>query len=143
MPKAHTLTPAATLKQLCPLLDAIGVTRVEARYDGSGDSGDFDDIVFIFTDRIALQDMDARDIEPRGSRMYLDEFRRTHTTADPAIFTAAQLTTFVDTLWEFLPGGWEINEGSYGEITVDTRTTKVTLDHNERIVEINSSHEEW
>jgi hypothetical protein len=143
MPKAHTLTPAAQLKQLCPLLDAVGVTRVEATYDGSGDSGDFQDIVFVFTDPVALHDGEARDGMTNGRRMYLEEFKRTHTSADPAILTPVQLDTFVDTLWGLLPGGWEINEGSYGEITVDTRTTKVRLDHNERIVEVNTSHEEW
>lgn len=143
MPKTKTLSAQEQLKQLCPLLAAIGVTRVEATYDGSGDSGDFQDIAFCFTDTVAQHDGHARDATTNGRRMYLDEFRRMHTTAENAIMPTPKLEEFVEALWQLLPGGWEIDEGSYGDITIDTARAKLKLVHNERIVETNTSTEEW
>lgn len=143
MPKTKTLSAQETLKQLCPLLAAIGVTRVKATYDGSGDSGDFQDVVFCFTDPVAEQDVHARDTSTNGRRLYLDEFRRTYTSADKSIMPTKKLEEFVATLWDLLPGGWEINEGSYGEIIINTISAKLNLTHHERIVEINTSTEEW
>lgn len=35
-------------------------------------------------------------------------------------------------------GGWEINEGSYGDLVVHVEEMMVTLEHNERIMEVNT-----
>ena len=34
-----------------------------------------------------------------------------------------------------LPGGWEINEGSYGQVEIDVATCKSKVVHNERVLE--------
>jgi hypothetical protein len=34
-----------------------------------------------------------------------------------------------------LPGGWEINEGSYGQVEIDIATFKSKVVHNERVLE--------
>lgn len=46
-------------------------------------------------------------------------------------------------MFNLLPDGWEIDEGSYGEITVDTMTTDITVEHNERYTDIRSSTERY
>lgn len=39
-------------------------------------------------------------------------------------------------------GGWEINEGSCGTITIDFATNKVRIEHNERVESWDSSESE-
>ena len=45
-------------------------------------------------------------------------------------------------LCQFLPGGWEINDGSYGTVQIDVKKKTVSIEHNERYTEVNSSEEE-
>ncbi|NBT75131.1 hypothetical protein EBZ80_24230 [bacterium] len=150
MAKAKTATtPASPIKDLCPLLEAIGVTRIEAEYDGSGDSGDFNSFTFVFDDPTVQNDVSVLNNmqSNRNTHMYLDQFRRTHcTSADatkPPIMTDAQLAALRDACFDLLPGGWEINEGSFGTIVVDVRRRKVRMEHNERIVEVATTNTEW
>jgi hypothetical protein len=142
------LSPAEKLKEICPLLAAVGVTGVSAEYEGSGDSGDFSNISFWFGDRFTKHDSDAFEASTNGRRMYLDEFKRTHTLPNPAnnmtpIISAEKFDEFEDTLFDLLPGGWEINEGSYGEVEIDVLKSKVKHEHNERVVETNTTTNEW
>jgi len=142
-----SLSPADKLKEICPLLSAIGVTRVVTTYDGSGDSGDLSDTRFCFHDRFSEHDNEAADSQTNGRYMYFDQFKSTHampTGSNPnPLITVKMLDAFYETLFELLPGGWEINEGSYGDIEIDVAKSKVKLVHNERIVETNTSQQEW
>lgn len=138
------LSPVEQLKEICPLLAAIGVTSVIAEYEGSGDSGDFNNICFRFYDQFTAHDGEAVESSTNGRRMYFDDFKRVHATAtDKPIISAEKLDEFSDTLWQLLPGGWEINEGSYGQIEIDVANGKVKHEHNERIVEVNTTTNEW
>jgi len=97
------------LKGICSELYAKGVTTISMTYDGSGDSGEIDSI--------AASDGDGKNVE----------------LADD---TSVKLK---DLLEVFLPDGWEINEGSYGEMEITLPEGKLHIDHSERIVETNSS----
>lgn len=148
MAKTKVKTPIEMLKEICPLFNALGVTRVVASYDGSGDSGDFQELCFWFCDPVAQHDSEAMESSTNGRRMYFDEFKRQY--ASPAMATVAapiispeKLEEFSDTLWNLLPGGWEINEGSFGEIEIDTLKGKIKQQHNERIMETNTTLNEW
>lgn len=142
-----TLSPSDRLKELCPLLAAIGVTRVVTTYDGSGDSGDLSDTRFCFFDRYSEHDNDAADSSTNGRYMYFDQFKNVHATPTPSnpkpLITPEMLDEFYDLLFRLLPGGWEINEGSYGDIEIDVAKSKIRLVHNERIVETSTSRREW
>ena len=142
-----TLSPSDRLKELCPLLAAIGVTRVVTTYDGSGDSGDLSDTRFCFFDRYSENDHEAADSQTNGRYMYFDQFKNAHATPTPSnpkpLITPEMLDEFYDLLFRLLPGGWEINEGSYGDIEIDVAKSKIKLVHNERIVETNTSRQEW
>jgi len=48
-----------------------------------------------------------------------------------------------DCAYDFLPGGWEINEGSFGDLKINTETAKATLEHNHRIQETEYMEEEF
>jgi hypothetical protein len=45
--------------------------------------------------------------------------------------------------WEFVPSGFENNEGGYGVLTVDIAEHKIHLEHSERIIETNDTEEEF
>lgn len=52
--------------------------------------------------------------------------------------SASEIESYIDSL---LPPGWEINEGSYGKVTMDTYDQSIHVDHND-IVET-AEHEEF
>jgi hypothetical protein len=41
--------------------------------------------------------------------------------------------------WQ-LPGGWELNEGSFGTVTINTLTGKGNVEHTWRV---ETTHDEW
>ena len=45
--------------------------------------------------------------------------------------------------WEFVPSGFENNEGGSGVLTVDIVEHKMYLEHSERVVETNDTEEEF
>jgi hypothetical protein len=46
-------------------------------------------------------------------------------------------------LYQFLPAGFEINDGGQGTLTIDTQTAKVTLAHQENYTETRDSTREF
>jgi hypothetical protein len=46
-------------------------------------------------------------------------------------------------IYEFLPSGFEINDGSQGTLTIDTQTAKVTIQHQENVTETRDSSREF
>lgn len=46
-------------------------------------------------------------------------------------------------VYEFLPAGFEINDGGQGTVTIDTRTAKVTIQHQENYTASNDSTREF
>lgn len=106
---------ADSLRELATRLKPFGVKTLTANYNGYGDSGDFESI----------------DVTPENLNLP-DILGAINTTED----------SLKDLLWPLLPGGWEINEGSYGEIVLDIDTGKIRRTHNERIQEINTTEDE-
>ena len=99
-----------------PALRSCGVANIEAAYSGYGDSGAIDGI------------------------QYRDEAgTRVDRTALPAP-VIAQLET---ALYEFLPAGFEINDGGQGTLTLDVQTAKVTLAHQENYTDTRDSTQEF
>ena len=131
------------IKNFCRLLSGHAVTEVVASYDGSGDSGNLD-IMF----RIApppRQAVGPRQIDAQITNVWRNsrEFFGTPQVETDPLITKEKIEEFEDALYEMLPGGWEINDGSYGEITVDMNDFKVRIEHNERITDVHSSSAEY
>lgn len=131
------------IKNFCKLLSAYGISRVEATYDGSGDSGDITEVEGIR--QLTQQEIDARvaigkQTNPTGlERVSLQDWLEKNVFRKPdALITKVQYEDFLDNLFSLLPAGWEINDGSFGEVTVIVGEEKITIDHNARYVEINS-----
>ena len=110
-------TAKARLKtEIIPRLKQWGVSKVRAEYSGYGDSGCIDGITYL----------DAHD-QPVNMALVLS-------ASDPAI---------EDVLYEFLPSGFEINDGSQGTLTIDVAAGTVTLEHQENYTETNDSTREF
>ena len=45
--------------------------------------------------------------------------------------------------WEFIPSGFENNDGGSGVLTIDVTTHKMHLEHSERVIETNDTEEEF
>lgn len=105
-------------------LVAVGVTQVIVTFDGYGDSGQVEDISAL----------------TNGETVNLPEAQiiiATTSWGDDAIVEQAMtVAEAVEQLaYDFLAethGGWENNDGTYGEFTFDVAEREITLDYNER-----------
>jgi hypothetical protein len=140
--KTKTKTPADIIKEMCGMLQSFGFNYLFAEFDGSGDSGDFDAITLMpkHPDSGARDSLDAAVNEEHQKSFHA--FR--HETLDNARTSTQQATLikqldeFEEALWQILPSGWEINEGSFGELHVDIANRKIHLVVNERISEVHT-----
>ena len=116
---------AANKTALFDALASAGITSVLVRFDGSGDSGQTEEIDAVAGDW-------PRDFPPGTipiSRAYWGaaEAERSECNVRDAVETLAYA------LLEETHGGWENNEGAYGEFTFAVTARTITLDYNERI----------
>ena len=100
-------------EQVLPRLTALGIRKVVGGYSGYGDSGDLHDLSCVGPDEKPVEIDDA--------------LRR----------------ELVDFLYEFLPDGYETNEGGQGDVTLDLSSMRIDVDHEENYTETKSSHEEF
>lgn len=106
-------TAAEFREQTLPKLQALGIEKVVGGYSGYGDSGD-------------LHDLDC--FGPEKQPVEIDESLR------------EVLRRF---LYEYLPDGYEINDGGQGNVTINLQTMRVELEHEENYTETRSSYEEF
>ena len=102
--------------EILPALVQHRVASVEAAYSGYGDSGAID----------GLQYRDAA-----GQRV------------DRETIPTTLVEELENVLYEFLPAGFEINDGSQGSLTLDVLTGKVTIQHQENYTASNDSTREF
>jgi hypothetical protein len=105
-------------------LERHGIEAVTLTFDGCGDSGqiDMDNAVVLGP----AQDLAAIRIEQRHARWDSEQIE----TVTLDLRTALENLAY--DLLEKSHGGWEINEGAFGEFTFETDTRSITLDYNER-----------
>jgi hypothetical protein len=102
--------------EIIPALMASGVANVEAAYSGYGDSGAIDGVQFRDKSGVRVE----REKIPAPLKEQLE-----------------------NVLYEFLPAGFEINDGGQGTLTLDVQTGTVKLEHEENYTESTSSINEW
>jgi hypothetical protein len=114
---AQLQTAKNTLRTtILPALLESGVANVEAAYSGYGDSGAIDGIQF--RDKAGVR-VDREKI-PVPLKEQLE-----------------------NALYEFLPAGFEINDGGQGTLNLDVQTAKVTIQHQENYTESRDSTREF
>jgi len=108
-------------------LAAAGVTTVTVPFDGEGDSGQLYDP--------CAKTLDATVAIPAGEIT----IREVPWNSDTITKTRRTLAEALDTLCyghlAYEHGGWENNEGAYGEFLFDVAKRTVTLDFNARFVD--------
>jgi hypothetical protein len=146
--KFDELDGVELIKSCCPLLSAYGVKTVTFEYDGYGDSGDFNQSYLHVLPSVqqineagALSTVPKAELYERAAnttRVHWDKFQNERTNEKNPVITNKLCQRFFDAVFDLLPGGWEINEGSYGTITIDVASASITVEHNERYTDVRS-----
>jgi hypothetical protein len=115
-------------------LAAAGICRVSVEFDGSGDSGQIEDILAwnAAGDTIPL---------PSDRKLQLPASQPDNPPAEMT-FQEAIETLAYDYLEDTHPG-WEINDGAFGTFVFDVPGRSVTLEHNERYTEVSTTSHEF
>ena len=106
-------------------LHAAGITSVLVHFDGCGDSGQIEDIDVMLGDQPA-------DFPPQSIALLRADWGDREATQSQCSIRDAVETLAYDFLQE-THGGWENNEGAYGEFTFNVEDHSIVLDYNERI----------
>ena len=115
--EARLETAKAKLKrEIIPRLKQWGVAKVKCEYSGYGDSGCINHIAYL---------------DAQGQPVNMDLVRA---ASDPEIERV---------LYEFLPAGFEINDGGQGTLTIDVQASKVTLTHETNYTASESTTKEF
>ncbi len=131
--RAETLRPA-NKTVLFDALAAAGITQVVVTFDGYGDSGQVESI------DAKAGDEDAALPSGMISLIFARWGQADATAQDMTIADAVEHLAY-----DFLSqthGGWENNDGAFGDFTFDVAERSITLDYNERYTATESySHE--
>lgn len=132
MQRERELENRANRDKLLALLRATGVETVSAHYDAYGDSGNIEEVVLL-----------PEPPKPEPIEVELEP-DRPQEDGDPRL-TKADASKLDDFLWStvyVLHPGFENNEGGYGDISWDVTADSISIEHNERFVDVNCySHE--
>lgn len=102
-------TARKELKRIAAELRAKGITKLHCSYNGEGDSGG---IQYTWYEKLdAFGPKDKKDFSEKDQEII--EFLAS----------------------EYLPAGFENNDGGFGDVTFDLENAEITVEHSERIVE--------
>lgn len=121
--RAATVRPA-NKTALFDALVAAGVTQVIVTFDGYGDSGQVEDIS-------ALTGGETVDL-PEAQITIATTSWGDDTITERAITVAGAVEQLAYDFLSETHGGWENNDGAYGEFIFDVAERQITLDYNER-----------
>lgn len=117
------------------ILEKEGVDSFEVLFDGSGDSGQIDEISL--DDKLLKKKMSGCKVK-NGTRWNPDT-----NSWSPVWEDNVNLQSLIEGVcYEVLEenfGGWEINDGSFGTFLFDVKKRKVSLTMNERVTEVNTN----
>jgi hypothetical protein len=151
-----------TLNHLCDILNKdFKIDKVLFSYSGCGDNGEVEDLEVLYREPldkeydkfkskwygVELVDNQVlylykvwdRDKKKTISLPHLDTdtniIRKRWCDGEHKEVNITLYDSLVDALYEMLPGGWEINEGSSGNIELDTKTKYLSHNHLEYVQE--------
>jgi hypothetical protein len=118
---------AAQLKAACAPLASVGIKNITWSYDGSGDSGD----------------MESRTITSIHGPCSDKDYAAAIKGLGQDLQKQLALEELEKAVWELLPGGFEVNDGGYGEVILDTTDRLISVQHNARITETEYSEKHY
>jgi hypothetical protein len=123
---------------LFDLLSSKGVATVTVTFDGGGDSGQIEEVVFLSAESDEISKVGISDIVVRGAKVDAgrvwseDGFKQSY-KSDPTV--EELIESFCYSALETLYGGWENNDGAFGEFLFRVNDRTVCFDFNERYTE--------
>jgi hypothetical protein len=137
--EATTATPTADIRArnkaiVFAALAEAGIRRVTVEYDGSGDSGQIENVE-------AWTAGNERMPFPTDPRIPLLSENPGHPRAAQNLQAAVESVA-----WDYLDDlyyGWENNDGAFGTFVFDVPARTLSLEHNERYTEVNTASHEF
>jgi hypothetical protein len=117
----------------------LGVTGIKIKYEGSGDSGCIEDVLYT-TDKLSENEEDAFDavksLEPWAQDV--KDLKKLHSGL------ASDIEIFAEEMILYDVVDWWNNEGGYGEMCILVPSGKYQVENNIRIVSVEDYiHEGW
>jgi len=129
----HTPPLSNSIDASARALAAAGIHRVTVDYDGSGDSGQIEDVA-------AWNAGDERIPFPSDRKIQLRSENPEYPLPEQSFEAAVE-----HLCWGYLEiyYGWENNDGAFGIFVFDVPARSITLEHNERYTEVNTTSHEF
>jgi hypothetical protein len=121
--------------RLLAFLSAAGITRVTIGFDGSGDSGQIEDIV-IFRGEETVE-------FPAGQVEVLELPYGMSEPVARSLGAQEAIETLCFSLLARKHSGWEDSDGAYGEFEIDVTGGTIALDFNERYTDPTNYSHSW
>lgn len=147
--KVDPRAPHEIIKDMCQLLEAWGVTRVECVYDynGRGTWASFTRLLCDYAERDEQNTSYLNGGRIPG-RLYADRDITTRTTPRGETALDSLLTEFVQhklisveerdkfkkALYDLLPENWATEPGSFGSLNINTLSSVICLRHTQRVI---------
>lgn len=132
--RAAELHPANKAALFAVLRDA-DITGIHVHFDGYGDSGQIEGVTAFGADGAECP---LPDLPVTIRKIYFGQ-DEPETLSEPL---AEAIETLAYAFLESTHGGWENNEGAFGEFVFDVAAGSITLDYNERFESVEHySHE--
>lgn len=120
-------------------LRQMGVESVTVEFDGSGDSGQIERVDYSPEQSEGFGDTEVPGTEHETSEWTGSGYRKV--TRDSTIRDLIEMLCYK--ILSFEHGGWEINEGSYGDFEIDVNNDTISLTYNQRVESVDTSYEEY
>lgn len=126
-------------ESLVRCLKDAGVKQVDVQFDGSGDSGQIEAIVYTPGKGDLFGGTEVDGTETELTSWASGEPRRAirNRTVDELVEEACY------GILENSHPGWEINEGAFGDFVIDVENDRISLNFNQRIEAVESYEEEY
>lgn len=126
------------IKKFCDTLQEYNIDEVVMSYDGSGDSGDGE-----FSFKQVIREQPRGPHEATSRDVWLRDGNAEKELVTNGAVSKKAFLAFQDAMWQLLPGGWEINDGAYGEVHLDVREKKIHVEHNERYTDVTTTERDY
>lgn len=126
----------------CTALAEFGVAKVKIEYEGSGDSGCVESVAFVDADDEPVELTEEQDMsvpcKVEAARTWSPGDEPNTGTWSVSYKDEGLKAFFEECAYKWLPGGWEINSGSFGTIRVDVAGRSYSVDHGWRVEDVES-----
>lgn len=130
--------------RLFAVLASHKIAKVTIQFDGNGDDGQIYDIAYSRSRKTDTKDFGKTEVPgTEAERWIFDADADTHSLKVRCLTVDEAVDDMCYSLLSSKYGGWEINEGSYGDITLNVATKKITVSFNRRIMEVDSEEGEF